>query len=1128
MVAIGCFADDDDVARKAERRPRAQEHDRMIICDNHPHSGIGTQVAHIHIETVSNVFRDEDRGYSNCLQGTPAMIKMHAIVRTFAFVALASASHLHAAAEPRAMADDTPVTRAPLPLTPAEQAFIASLPTLRVAYDPNFAPFSHLADDGEAEGLARDYLDEAAGQLGLRLHYVASPLLERTLGLLAHDEADLVLAFNPRGRAGAGLSFTHAYITFPMVIATRADARSVAGIDDLAGGRLAANMDREAVLRLVESATLPPHVQPVTTTESGLALLASGKVDAAVGNLAAVDYLIRSRYPQLRTGAPTGLDEPLAFAVAPRLAPLAPLLDRALARIGNGERQRIANTWLSVHYVDGGWPAALVRKAAPYAITLAPLLVVASYLLWGLTRERRRRRDSEAQLADVTMHLPAVVYRFHVDPTGKVRFRYIGGDAPSIFGLSVASMLADDAVALATMDASDRERLVANMHEAARTLTPLHTTVRVHASGQARWVTSHGIPRRLELGVTEFNGYWIDVTAQRAQADALALAKQAAESATRAKTEFVATMSHEIRTPMNGMMGMLELLDDTPLDEEQRHLLATAGDSAEALLQILNDILDFSKIEAGRLVLAPVPTDLRTVIDAAVAILAHGAHAKGLTVAIRVDAAVAAEVVTDPARLRQVVVNLVSNAIKFTEAGRVTVTVVVTADEGSRQHLRLTVSDTGIGVDAATLATLFTPFTQAEASTSRRFGGTGLGLAISQRLTELMGGSISMASTPGVGSSVAVDLALAVHARAYDASLLRGHAASIRLRNEASSQALGEYLQALGMERAPGAADLVFVDDDAPADAHAIRVTSLPDARGFHRQGDALVATDNPWRWSALARLCEQALGLRNAGEHPRHERRRSLGGEPVATHAGRILVADDHPTNRSLVRAQLQKLGYACDAVDDGDAALAALSSCSYALVLLDCQMPTMDGYTVARRWREREAGGAARLPLVAMTANALGDELARCLAAGMDDLLTKPTNLASLGQALARWLPATGELPGAVAGVDLAPMLASFGGRAVVVAVVSEFLSVAHGDLARLDEHAGAIDIPTLHAFMHRMLGGMVVFGDHAATATGDALLRRMDEMDTVDVLAAFAAWRVALDDFLAGLARWREAGG
>ncbi len=528
-----------------------------------------------------------------------------------------------------------------------------------------------------------------------------------------------------------------------------------------------------------------------------------------------------------------------------------------------------------------------------------------------------------------------------------------------------------------------------------------------------------------------------EVRERTAIAHQLRLAKDAAEASNRAKSEFLANMSHEIRTPMHGVLGMLDLLADTPISREQEEYIQSAQASAETLLSLINDILDFSKIEAGKLELEQIDFDIRELIEHLAVLLAERAQKKGLELACFVPTDVPAMLRGDPNRLRQVLTNLLGNAVKFTEHGEIVLRVGIKDRAEGQVTLSFEVSDTGIGISEAQRQHLFQAFSQADASTTRRYGGTGLGLAISRQLVQLMGGDVRVESVPGKGSTFAFAISLSVselapraergeiHVRALivddvrtNRTILESYLAGwgLSYASAADGATALELLQAAAVQGEPY--ELVILDLQMPGmdglqlartikanaaigEAQLVMLSSMGQPGPAAEAAGVEVCVNKPVRASALFDAIARLFG---GAMRPR---KRPPSGHSGRKIDGRVLLAEDNEVNQKVAVAALRKLGVHADVVGTGEAAIQAVLEVGYDLVLMDCQMPVMDGFEATRAIREQEQQrGARHLPVVAMTANAMQGDRERCLAAGMDDYLSKPVKPESLAGALERWI--------------------------------------------------------------------------------------------------------------------------
>ncbi|MCC6177555.1 MAG: PAS domain S-box protein [Chloroflexi bacterium] len=627
-------------------------------------------------------------------------------------------------------------------------------------------------------------------------------------------------------------------------------------------------------------------------------------------------------------------------------------------------------------------------------------------------------RESEAQFRLLAENSTDIVSRHAPDG----RYLYISPSCETILGYDPAGLIGRDAYELFHPDDIPRVRAC---HKRALSEPGIATVAYRMRCKDGRYVwfetTSHAIRAPGSDTVVEIQSSSRDIgerkhaeealaTSNRELEQALVLANElavAAQAADRAKGEFLATVSHEIRTPMNGVIGTAELLLDTPLTDEQREYAEVIHSCSDALLQIVNTILDLSKGEAGRLEIEDVVFDIRHIVDEVCDLFAMTARGKGLTLHRSLDPAIPTDLHGDPVRLRQVLTNLIGNAVKFTEQGQIAIQVTHVPATDDRVTVRFEVRDTGIGIAPDVQAKLFRPFMQADSSTTRKYGGTGLGLAISKRLVDLMGGEIGVESAQARGSTFWFTIRLRQPvSRPTPGSLAEPRRSHMRAGRVAGLDAAATTVApARAGVGAPAGAALAGKEIGGAVSwaAGAAALEPRPPMPSDPATGGQLAEPvngrrDNP----SNGGLQDAVAGQRSALAKDRGgERRNGVSGDVRP----RILLAEDNAVNQRVALRMLERLGYPADIVTNGCEALQAVEQASYAAILMDCQMPELDGYEAAARIRACEGKGQ-HVPIVAMTASAMDGDRDRCLAAGMDDYVTKPVKPDTLRAVLARWV--------------------------------------------------------------------------------------------------------------------------
>jgi len=755
-----------------------------------------------------------------------------------------------------------------------------------------------------------------------------------------------------------------------------------------------------------------------------------------------------------------------------------------------------------------------------------------STVFTGIWQDVTELKEADARLREVTQNVPVAVFQYFVDHDGKFKITFMSDAIESMCGVRSDEIVQNTDLLRQRIHPQDQAIFMGALGIANAQSQPKLLDIRmVHArTAEVVWVHGEAHPRQLAHGVWAWNGYFTDVTAAKLARDELHLAKEEAESASRAKSDFLANMSHEIRTPMNGVIGMTDLLMDTLLDAEQSEYVKIVKSSADALLRVINDILDFSKIEAGKLQIEQIPFHLGRTVDDTLKTLAIRAHDKGLELVCDIAADVPQSLIGDPGRIRQVLVNLIGNSLKFTAKGEIVLRVTREAGQAQTDMLHLAISDTGIGIAADKLGSIFEAFSQEDSSITRKFGGTGLGLTICARLVEAMGGRIWVESELGKGSVFHFTLALEqdTQARAEqgDDVQLKGLRILVVDDNEVNRVVLAGNLQATGVLvhavdsgraalewlAAPGprgvACDLVLLDAQMPdldgfdtakkiiamphcAQLPLVMLSSAGSKGDAQRSREAGIAgyVSKPISREELRLVLARVLKLDRQATQPALVTRHSLLDEAVVMD---VLLVEDHAINQKLAVALLERWGHRVTVADNGQLALDALAKQHFDVVLMDMMMPVMDGLEATMHIRASETDG--HIPIIAMTANAMESDRDRCIAAGMNDYLSKPIKAQELQELLQRYAQekVRASMPASLQPTHALPeeshaMQSGFnylGGLAAMDQEIRDIIAQAFvdqwpDDLAKMHQGLAQNDVKSVLHTAHALKGTLSMFG-------------------------------------------------
>ncbi|WP_438866148.1 transporter substrate-binding domain-containing protein [Pseudomonas abieticivorans] len=883
-----------------------------------------------------------------------------------------------------------------LQLSAREERWLADHPVVRVVINETFAPLTFLDRDGTLRGITADLLELIRLRTGLRLEIQRARSVEAMIEQVTQGKADLIAAIIPSEGREQRLQFSRPYLENSYVLVSRKDALGFGSLEQLQGHRLALTHGNPLVAWLGEHY---PDIHLIETEDafSAMDLLAQGQADAAVNSLVIANYFMASPLYQdrlqIRASLPT---QPAAYALAMARndIELGSIIDKALLSIGPDELGIINGRWRG-YSPDANAYWRNYHQLIYQILAAAGGLLLLSFLWIGyMRRQIRQRIRAERALSDQLELMRALVdgtpHPVYVrDREGRLQdcndsyLTTFAARREEVIGKRVTDGLLVDLDQASTFAQDYREVMASGkalimdrpLNLGDRQLTIYH------------WILAF---RDSSSQVQGIIGGWIDISERRELLQALHQAKDLADAANTAKSTFLATMSHEIRTPMNAVIGMLELaLKRADNDTLDRAAIEVAYASARELLELIGDILDIARIESGRLRLSPERTNLRELVESVARVFDGLARQKHLSLVLDIDPKANLDVLLDPLRFKQVLSNLVSNAIKFTEQGQVALSLQVdVAHDRQRVQVRVQVQDSGIGISQADQQRLFQPFVQAGTASQGR-SGTGLGLVICRGLCEMMGATLQLSSQPGQGTQVGIDL-----------SVLR----------------------------------LEPIDVPPPA----------PLAPG-------------------------PALGSLKA------------------------LVVDDHPANRLLMTQQLEYLGLTASTAENGEQGLHQWLQAPCDLVVVDCNMPVMDGYALARsiRHHERQAGWPP-CTLLGYTASAQPEERERCLAAGMDECLFKPISLAELAAHLNTLAPRQAVVPYDLQGVHLLT-----GGNPLFERrLLAEMLDSSQHDRQSLQAIAQSGEHQALIELAHRIKGAARIVQAREVTQACEALEAALEQ--------------------------------
>ncbi len=919
---------------------------------------------------------------------------------------------------------------AALELTPEEQAWIANHPVIRVGVDPAWPPYEFMDEQGKHQGMSADYLALLSQKIGVKFQIAPAQPWSDTQQQLEQKQLDFTPSIVSTPKRDQFLNFSQPYISFPVVILTRSDEAFIGQLEDLSGKRVGVEADYYADEILQQNY---PTIQRVRYPylRDLLSALALGQVDYVLTNYASASYAVQQLHMTgLKLAAVTQYQSPLSMGVRKDWPEFVSILNKALNELTPEQHQRIRQHWLGIKkeniYIRDIWrlhPDIILLLLM--ILMFVVLLAIVFYFRHRLMTRKLLAEKAQQELAESEKRFRLLIENAPIAFAifkGKVGIiKMLNRTFINMFGYQPSELHdVEDWWRVAYPNPSYREQIQKIWYErlelarkSHQVLEPMEATV-LCRDGSERYIRFHAIL----IGSLSLVAF-IDLTDQKKYQTALLTAKENAEQATQAKSLFLANMSHEIRTPMNGILGLTALLEKTELNERQHDYVTKIYSSGEFLLGLLNDILDLSKVEAGKLELEKQPFTIAQLLEPLRALALSATQHKPVEVLFYVSPDVPKVLLGDLLRLGQILTNLLGNAIKFSAKGEIEIGVATITNKNHQQRLHLWVRDTGIGMTTEQAAKIFEAFSQADASTTRKYGGTGLGLTICKRLIELMNGEIKVQSKVNQGSRFDVFIDL-IEAPQDSSSLESINIPKLNLllidNNHHSALAIRSIAERLQwevdiFERLDESLtietshyDFVLLDADF-ADEHSVQY--LPKAlpkillQTPLQESDPLLGTMIDFKHCFTKPITEEVLLGLVPSAIPKAK---FIEEKPFL--ARRILLVEDNTINQLVGVRLLESLGAEVDVAENGYVALSLLQQVGnfYDVVLMDLQMPVMDGLETTRQLRLIEQ--FTDLPVIAMTANVMATDREACFEAGMNDFMSKPIRIQELREKIYQWL--------------------------------------------------------------------------------------------------------------------------